>query len=233
MKAILRAKMPLLLGTLLLAAHTAPAFYNPQPGRWLNRDPHPELEQESDSVFLRNAAVDAIDSLGLHRWTWDEGCDGKRKAVWTGDFLLLGQTDWELSSEAQVLPLQGCRAKLITSGRGSAHFWYSTEWSKGHEQRHVDIVHQRWEKMRALAMGYEVIYRSPTKAECYARVINGPLPSFFQTLATALNWGLDCKEYRDEPMQTSACGRYKRFTELAAELAAALRREISLCDATK
>lgn len=59
--------MPLLLGTLLLAAHTATAFYNSQPGRWLSRDPIEERGGLSLYGLVDNAPVAAIDNLGRAR----------------------------------------------------------------------------------------------------------------------------------------------------------------------
>jgi hypothetical protein len=63
MKAILTTKMPLLLGALLLAAPTAPAFYNPQPGRWLNRDPQ-ENVREPAYCFVLNQSSSNYDPDG-------------------------------------------------------------------------------------------------------------------------------------------------------------------------
>ena len=65
MKAILRPKMFLLLGALLLAAHPAPAFYNPQAGRWLNRDPIGEEGGENLYAFGYNNPVSEVDPDGL------------------------------------------------------------------------------------------------------------------------------------------------------------------------
>lgn len=57
----------LLLGVSL--GREAQAFYNPSAGRWLNRDPAGEDAGDLNlHVFVRNAAINRVDQLGLMTW---------------------------------------------------------------------------------------------------------------------------------------------------------------------
>jgi hypothetical protein len=49
----------------LLIGQDALAFYNPQTGRWLNRDPIGEWGGKNLYGFLRNNAIQSLDLLGL------------------------------------------------------------------------------------------------------------------------------------------------------------------------
>ena len=48
----------------LLAAASASAFYNPQPGRWLNRDPIGENGGQNLEGFVFNNPISLVDSIG-------------------------------------------------------------------------------------------------------------------------------------------------------------------------
>lgn len=60
-------RLPILLSFLLLAvsAQEASAFYNPQTGRWLSRDPIEERGGRSLYGFANNNSVNKADRLGL------------------------------------------------------------------------------------------------------------------------------------------------------------------------
>lgn len=50
---------------LLVGVQTGSCFYNPQPGRWLNRDPLHETADRNLFSFTRNTSITSIDKLGL------------------------------------------------------------------------------------------------------------------------------------------------------------------------
>jgi len=58
------AKLALLACVLLLTAHAAPAFYNPQSGRWLSRDPIEEKGGLLLYAFINNNPVNGYDADG-------------------------------------------------------------------------------------------------------------------------------------------------------------------------
>lgn len=71
----------------LAGAQTGSCFYNPQPGRWINRDPINELEEplygsgsqatnEENQlyVFVGNAPIRTVDYLGLAGQVCVQGC---------------------------------------------------------------------------------------------------------------------------------------------------------------
>lgn len=61
--------LTVLLG--LLASQEAQAFYNPETGRWLNRDPIEEKGGVALYTFVKNGVVNSTDRLGLLTY---EGC---------------------------------------------------------------------------------------------------------------------------------------------------------------
>jgi RHS repeat-associated protein len=54
----------LALATWLLSVESGWGFYNPQTGRWLNRDPIGERGGNGQHVFLANNGSGAIDPIG-------------------------------------------------------------------------------------------------------------------------------------------------------------------------
>lgn len=64
MKTILKSGLFLALGALLLAAPTVFGFYNPQAGRWLNRDPIEESGGRNLYVITGNSALNKVDAAG-------------------------------------------------------------------------------------------------------------------------------------------------------------------------
>lgn len=60
-------RLPMLLSLLLLATgvQEVSAFYNPQTGRWLNRDPIGERSELNLYGFVLNSPMNAVDKLGL------------------------------------------------------------------------------------------------------------------------------------------------------------------------
>jgi RHS repeat-associated protein len=68
-------------------------YYNPETGRWLNRDPLEEMGGMNLSVLLRNNPTCFIDVLGMYEWGgWWSGFSGSLVDQWTsmGDALFNG-----------------------------------------------------------------------------------------------------------------------------------------------
>lgn len=55
----------LVASVLLFVAHEALAFYNPETGRWLNRDPIEEKGGANTYAFVANVPVGEVDVIGL------------------------------------------------------------------------------------------------------------------------------------------------------------------------
>src|SRR5688572_18922637 len=73
------------MAVLVLRALPAEAFYNPNTGRWLNRDPIAEAGGLNLNGFVQNNPLNTIDPLGLvgdpgpDPFAWRCGdCNGKR-----------------------------------------------------------------------------------------------------------------------------------------------------------
>jgi hypothetical protein len=68
MKRKLMMKLLLLAGCLSGFAPVAQAFYNPDTGRWLSRDPIEEMDGPNQHAFLHNGPVNKVDLDGRTGW---------------------------------------------------------------------------------------------------------------------------------------------------------------------
>ena len=75
----------LLLVVGLLSAAPARAFYNPQTGHWLSRDPLVETGGLNIRVFVNNDPLNMVDPLGLADWRLDMSDHGGPH-IQNGDF---------------------------------------------------------------------------------------------------------------------------------------------------
>ena len=85
-KRIMRSNQFTIIGLLVLvcaAATNAMAFYNPQTGRWLSRDPIGEGGGLNDFGFTRNAPVNFTDMLGLDIQGPEDPCNQRNVTVVT------------------------------------------------------------------------------------------------------------------------------------------------------
>jgi hypothetical protein len=79
------ATLPLVACALLLVAPAAPAFYNPQTGRWLNRDPIEERGGYNLQTMVNNNPVSQVDVDGRTTFklrTFDKDECGWAHAIW-------------------------------------------------------------------------------------------------------------------------------------------------------
>jgi hypothetical protein len=94
MKSMRTASIPILVCALLFVAPAVPAFYNPQTGRWLNRDPVEERGGRNLTEFVANNPVQHSDMLGMFvsgnpddAWSIFQAvcplCEGKRYSAFT------------------------------------------------------------------------------------------------------------------------------------------------------
>lgn len=88
MKETLQANARSLLLTVLILSNSAVAlaWYHPEEGRWISRDPIEEQGGKNLYGFVDNAGVNKWDFLGL--WRWGMTCDNKLSCFidckWTG-----------------------------------------------------------------------------------------------------------------------------------------------------
>jgi hypothetical protein len=150
MRAILKTKMPLLLGALLLAAHTAPAFYNPQPGRWLNRDPIEEHGGKNLYRQLDNDSLSRVDVLGLDDFLWIEPNEVLPPGALPDS---VGFADWEeFNPEAMVFSRDGCCFGVrLSGGRARAVVVYAP----GEFMGHNILEHERFHVTHHLRPAYD------------------------------------------------------------------------------
>jgi hypothetical protein len=106
---------------LLALPWPAQAFYNPQPGRWLNRDPIGEEGGANAFLLADNQPIDAFDALGLLQFA-SEG-----RAYYDGPWLITGQVSRSSSESGEadsasayfrqsVVEIKGCTGGICNSG---------------------------------------------------------------------------------------------------------------------
>jgi hypothetical protein len=108
MRTMLNIKLITLVSAIFLAG-TAQAYYNPQTGQWLNRDPIGARGGLNLYGMVSNDAVNHLDILGLKPPPWNEhpdmtqvfgpdaakGCTNKEAAATYGAQLAASRTEWE------------------------------------------------------------------------------------------------------------------------------------------
>lgn len=99
-------KFSLLLACCFLA-YAAVAFYNPQMGRWMTRDPIEEANGPNLYAFCANAPVNSIDLLGLKRWIMfyysAQGQDEFRRAAETAKRDIESDSSFNPKCDAVIL----------------------------------------------------------------------------------------------------------------------------------
>jgi len=105
----------------LLAPTSANAFYNPQAGRWLNRDPIGEEGGANAFLLADNQAIDGFDVLGLLQFA-SEG-----RVHYDGPWPITGQVTRSASESGKansasayfrqsVVEIKGCEGGICNSG---------------------------------------------------------------------------------------------------------------------
>lgn len=219
------------VGVWLLAAASAAAFYNPQAGRFLNRDPIGETAEVHLYALAVNDNLNQFDHLGLcasqscsAALESGAGCtlrvtdlgqrppiiDPKRRTIIDGETTL---TSWLLTTDVTSCRC-GQMVSIHTCWAGVKYWW--TPNGKLHEENHIGIWKTGWEEVTSIARRYTKICVTPWKAACYAKLI-GLYSAAYKQDSIANNWEYDCAVY-DPSISAKACAIARANRAKAQEL---------------
>ena len=192
-------RLPVLLSLLLLTAgvQEASAFYNPQTGRWLNRDPIGERGGKNNHAYADNDSINRFDFLGLHQFKLEKkpGYFAEKKP-WPGlpGEYIGGETFFELSDRTHVEKSQG--QWFVRAGYTSiTYFWYSSPDARTHELHHVADDEAMWTEFVSEAAPYvDKPFCSKKQADCFQKVVDS-LGLLYRKRADQVAAQFDCDEY--------------------------------------
>jgi uncharacterized protein RhaS with RHS repeats len=165
----------LFLAAFLLAfCHTASAFYDPNVGRWISRDPIGEEGGNALYVALNNAPADRIDPLGLkisqvvsvNYGTHDGGDLGSTDPNWPSQVATREQKKVTItgSLSIKVTFTQGVNPDSLVTDNGQT--------LRQHENTHRDILKRWWSDLARSVDPTEGDYCSASCAQIAADASN-------------------------------------------------------------
>jgi hypothetical protein len=202
MKTMQIATMPILACALLFAAPAALAFYNPQKGRWLNRDPIEERGGYNLQTIVNNNPIDAADVLGqrllseVKFWWAPIPTNGPAKD-WRG-------MTWFWDFPPYVRPYQapGCCYNLLVAGTAHIYSWaVFGVWIPGvgsaedHERRHIKLLESAVDCYNAETIPYLELCFTYNRAKCYGEAFQGALKDWAFEMSHLMSVRLDCHEF--------------------------------------
>lgn len=215
-----------MLLVLVLSAQSALAFYNPQTGRWLSRDPIGERGGKNLYGYVDNSPINRSDILGRHEFKLaydDQGInpahDGKGGEAWM---------DWGVNTYVKKGGLFSCKCSVTGAGTSTIHWWYEDHSrTEPHELIHVhEHYEQSWNDFINEVTPYLDTPMKCKKAECYNDAI-GRLARFYNRRAKYLGDVFDCSEYDNT---FGACDRIKTEKPALDALAIAIGRDLLDCE---
>jgi len=186
-------KTPLLILKLtalawLLAPASAPAFYNPQAGRWLSRDPVGEDGGKNLYGVVQNDCQGRVDVLALDDFLWEEPNEVLPPDARPG---IGGFADWEeFAPEALAYSPDGCCFGVrLSGGRARAVVVYTPGEFMGHnilEHERYHVTHHlrpAYDQYRAAATSLGLPCMSKGRAVCLQNVIEKELRDEYVALS--------------------------------------------------
>jgi hypothetical protein len=115
----------------LLLAHDALAFYNPQTGRWLSRDPIEERGGKNLYAFVANDPIKSIDSLGQLRLVMESikapkatsDCGGAESTIKYRLDGAVGKSGWLIQHVKGDYKVTDCKGNPIKGKYGTFEYW--------------------------------------------------------------------------------------------------------------
>ena len=227
-QATLCAKLRTLLPLLCLLAATGQslAFYNPQTGRWLTRDPIGEQGGGNLHAFAENRPTIRVDVDG--RMVLLEVFRELPQRPPKGPYTAYDGLTWFNSFEPKAQVRQGadgpCCWKIIIPGYAMLFYWWVKDapglggigTAKDHELEHVAVHRESYNGFNASASDYVGHCFSKAKAECWKTVINGPLLAAWLDHNHTKNLLIDAS-YRGNEIPTAMQAEAASWGKLAKE----------------
>jgi len=200
-------------------------FYDPQLGRWLNRDPIAERDSINLYAFVENNPVNQIDLLGLETITFK--ALGERLPqpgpAGFGEGEIYGATkvtEWEVKAKVRRCRGGGCDSKNktfrlnITRCVGKGEWWWSSykTGSEAHELEHVALFTDNWNAMVDRINGFAGSCGSKENAACRERLVE-LVRRFYRAKAHHENFEFDCQQYKADQAQKKVCVESKMWAE--------------------
>jgi hypothetical protein len=226
----------LLAGLLTLPA-AVHAFYNPEAGRWLNRDPIEERGGKNLYRLLDNDSLSRVDVLGLDDFLWIEPNEVQPPHAVPDRG---GWTDWEeFAPEALAYSPDGCCFGVrLSGGRARAVVVYGPGEFLGHnvlehERFHVtQHLRPAYDQFKATASGLGRPCMSKARAVCLSTVIVRELRDEYVALSfrDGVEYDLALYGHIAEPiLQEQVRVRVARLTAAYAAAQAATATSIAAC----
>lgn len=206
MKMIMKAKRTVAVAMVLLGlfvGRDALAFYNPQTGRWLNRDPIGERGGANQQAFAGNSPVSRCDADG--RMVLQEIARELPSPPINGPYVTYGGLTWFEKFEPKARVHQGregpCCWKIDLPGYAHLYYWWVRGGSgpggagtaRDHEMVHVALHRDAYQGFNCEASSYVGVCYSKRKAECLRSVINGEMKEATLSYNHLQNLELDCR----------------------------------------
>jgi len=225
--------------TLVWGATTASAFYNPQTGRWLNRDPIGLRGGANENAFVLNSPISHYDILGRacgplvvtdlgHRNAiTNVNADGSMD-VKSGKTTI---TSWVLSTVVdRCFPgFSTCQYKVrIRACWASVEYYYDNSTSdKAHEEIHKNDAVNNWNSLVSTAESLAGKCFSQRKAICYQSAIE-QYSTAYELEWWASGYELDCRTYSSDPNNTF-CVSAREYRRQADDAMAKANATVQRC----
>ncbi len=224
----------LMLAVLILSSCITPvlAFYHPEQGRWINRDPIEEEGGANMYGFVLNNPITGIDPLGLDSFVfpiesvifkpaWDE-----YDTLHTGLAQPLKLTaKMSIDSDSALCKVQGKGVALDKdsvdmTGRGWAYWWAN---SGPHEKMHVGYFRtEGFDKLNNYVKEKEICYKTTECASCWKSVVENEAAQFFF-------WSSLLKSHELDATEPNYNNRHSVFQQMVNERLKALQDAEAAC----
>jgi len=205
-------------------------FFDPDLGRWLNRDPLAERESLNLYAFVQNNPMNQVDVLGLSSITIESLGVHLPTAAPPG----FGEGDangatritkWLVKAKTRKCRKKDCRSTgkkfrvKITRCVGKGDYWWSPykSDSEDHELRHKEIWTQNWNSMIGRMNDVAGQCGSSENAACRDTLID-LLREFYFTKGFQENLAFDCQEYDSDTAKEVVCGKAEEQAQKMQDL---------------
>ena len=186
----------------LAFAPLAQAYYNPNSGRWLNRDPIAERGGINLSAWVSNNSQTKIDKKGLLASDFSFTSQDLGARAPEGGNLGLTTLIWGPVTSRVAMPKRCCWV-VWANGHATADYWWSLNDQddpykiRNHELRHVEIGRSHWTSMIGEIGSFTDTCMSKQRANCYDGLV-ALISNIYFTWAKLDNRLWDCGDYGNE-----------------------------------
>lgn len=195
---------------ILLLPACARAYYSPEQGRWISRDPIEESGGMNLYGLLGNDGLNKTDYLGLEYWVWEARPLGPRPPERGRGGETISET-WMFNTWVNE---KGSCHYVRAQGIFKLNYWWTEgTWppengggsytTRPHEETHVEYRHQGYLSLRARAQPYVDRCMCPAQARCFRDAIC----RWWLAIDAQMKWkngDFDCRAYGNE---FGACDR--------------------------